>query len=157
MTGIEVIKLALSSTQSVLTWYLADLSDADLTVHPVPTANNIAWQLGHMINAEVRLLHDQLPGASYPELPAHFKEQYKGKTAMITPAGGFLKKAEYVEWFNKVRGATLANLERLTDADLDRPNTNSFAQFAPTLGALLFLSRTTHSCTRASSPSFDGR
>jgi len=139
MTGCAVIQLALSSTQNVFTWYLGDLSDADLTVRPVPTANNIAWQVGHLIQSEVHLLHDQLPGASYPELPTRFKDMYTSKTAGITPQGGFLKKAEYVDWFNQVRGATLANVDRITDADLDRPNTNSVAQFAPTLGALLIL------------------
>jgi hypothetical protein len=138
MNARDVIKTALTSTQSVLSWYVSDLSDADLAVRPVPTANNIAWQLGHLINAEVFLASD-LPGAAYPELPATLKEQYSNKTAQITPPGGYLKKAEYVDWFNKVRGATLENVDRLSDADLDKPNTNAVAQFAPTLGALLIL------------------
>jgi hypothetical protein len=139
MNARDVIKTALTSTQNLLNWYLSDLSDADLHVRPVPTDNNIAYQLGHLISSEVLLLHDQLPGAVYPELPAHYREHYSGKAAGITPPGGYLKKAEYVDWFNKVRGATIANAEPLTDADLDRQNTNVVAQFAPTLGALLIL------------------
>lgn len=139
MNARDVLRTALTSTQNVMNWYLSDLSDSDLAVRPVPTANNIAWQLGHLIYAEIMLLHDQLPGATYPELPDHFKEQYTGKTAGIAPQGGYQKKAEYVDWFNKVRTATLANLENLSEEDLDKPNTNAVAQFAPNLGALLIL------------------
>jgi len=137
MTARDVIKTALASTQSLLNWYLSDLSDGDLAVRPVPSANTIAWQMGHLINAEVSLLKD-LPGARYPELPASFKD-YNSKTAHVAPPGGYMKKAEYVDWFNKVRAASVENAARLNDADLDKPNTNSVAQFAPTLGALLVL------------------
>jgi hypothetical protein len=41
--------------------------------------------------------------------------------------------------FNKVRQATLANLERLSEADLDKPAAGDVAKIAPTLGALLLL------------------
>ena len=117
MTARDVIKTALTSTQNLLNWYLSDLSDADLAVRPVPTANTIAWQLGHLINAEVGLLKD-LPGARYPELPGAFKEQYTNKTSQIAPAGGYMKKAEYVDWFNKVRAASLENVDRLGPATI---------------------------------------
>lgn len=138
MNARDVLKTALTSTQNLLNWYVSDLSDQDLSVRPVPTANNTAWQLGHLINSEAMLLAE-LPGAVYPELPASLREQYSNKTAHVTPPGGYMKKAEYLDWFNKVRAATLANVDRLSDADLDKPNTNVVAQFAPTLGALLIL------------------
>jgi uncharacterized damage-inducible protein DinB len=41
--------------------------------------------------------------------------------------------------FNKMREASIAAVEKITDADLDRPTTNMMAKFAPTLGALLIL------------------
>ena len=84
MNARDVLKTALTSTQKLLNWYISDLSDADLHIRPVPTANNIAWQLGHMIHSEAFLLHD-LPGARYPELPAHFREQYHGKNGRQAP------------------------------------------------------------------------
>src|SRR4029077_4502167 len=52
MQAKEVIKTALQSTQNMLSTYLGDLSDADLLVRPVPAANHIAWQLGHLIQSE---------------------------------------------------------------------------------------------------------
>lgn len=137
MRAQEVLKIALSGTQDVLNWYLSDLADADLQVRPVPGANNIAWQLGHLINSEVFLM-SELPGATYPELPANLKGQYDAKKSKEPPAG-YLPKTTYLEWFNSVRRASIANVERLTDADLDRPSKGPLAKFAPTLASLIML------------------
>jgi hypothetical protein len=139
MTAKDAIKTALTATQNLLSWYLSDLSDADLLVRPAPGANHAAWQLGHLIQAECSLLGKQAPGAAYPELPAGFKERYTKPTAANDAPKDFATKAEYLGLFNKVREATLANLARLSDADLDRPTTGDMAKFAPTLGALFLL------------------
>jgi len=136
MNGTQAVRTALQGTQHVLGMYLSDLSDADLLVRPVPGANHTAWQLGHLIFAEQYLLA-RLPGASYPPLPAGFAEQH-AKEAAGSDAG-FLTKAQYLELFNQMRAATLAAVNRLSDADLDLPNTGPLAQFAPTFGALLLL------------------
>ena len=56
MTGKEAIRTALQSTQQMLGMYLSDLADQDILVRPVPVANHIAWQLGHLIHAEQQLL-----------------------------------------------------------------------------------------------------
>lgn len=138
MQAKEAVKIALSSTQNLLNWYLSDLSDQDLTLRPVPSANNIAWQMGHLIHSEPELL-GSMPGATYPELPATLKQDYTGKKSGVVPPGGYLPKAQYLEWFTKMRTATLANVDRITDADLDRPTTGEMAKFAPNLGALLLL------------------
>src|SRR5947209_5379784 len=76
MNGRAAIQSALDSTKHLLQWYVSDLSDADLLVRPAPGANHIAWQLGHLISAEGHLANGQLPGASYPELPAGFNDTY---------------------------------------------------------------------------------
>jgi uncharacterized damage-inducible protein DinB len=137
MNGIEVLKAGLSSTRDLLNGFIGDLSDDDLTIRVTPAANTIAWQLGHLIVAEPALLAC-LPGAKYPDLPAKL-QQHNKQAAASQPAGGYLSKAEYLDWFNKVRAATLENVSRLSDADLDTPNTNAMAKVAPTLGALLVL------------------
>ena len=113
------------------------MPDADLLVHPVPAANNIAWQLGHLINGEV-MLGSLVPGQRIREPPASFKDQYGGKVAK-EPPGGYLKKAEYLDWFNQVRAVTIAAVDRLSEADLDKPTKGEMAQWAPTLAALLAL------------------
>src|SRR6266852_2459447 len=118
MKGTEVIQAALKGAGGLVDWYLSDLSDADILVRPVPAANHIAWQLGHLIVGEIALLKDQIPGATYPELPAGFKEKYTADASKENPPTGYLTKGEYVTMFNRGREATLANLARLSDADL---------------------------------------
>ena len=105
----------------------------------MPGANHIAWQLGHLIAAETHLAGPQLPGASYPQLPAGFNDTYGSAGASKDGPAGFLTKAEYLALFNRTRAVTLAELEKLSDADLDRPTAGPMAKFAPTLGNLFLL------------------
>jgi hypothetical protein len=139
MHAKDAIKSALLSTQQMVGMYLGDLSDADLLERPVPAANHIAWQLGHLIASEVHLIKETLPNAVYPELPSGFAERHNKATSALNPPKGFGTKAEYLGLFGKVRGATLAALDKLSDADLDRPTQGNMAQFAPKLGDLFLL------------------
>jgi hypothetical protein len=72
MKGTEVIQAALKGAAGLVDWYLSDLSDADILVRPVPTANHIAWQLGHLISGEAYLVKQGIPDAQFPELPPGF-------------------------------------------------------------------------------------
>ncbi|HLN28839.1 MAG TPA: DinB family protein [Gemmataceae bacterium] len=138
MTAKDAIKTALTSTQFLMTKYIEDLSDADLLIRPDPAANHTAWQLGHLISSE-HSMGRQFPGASYPPLPAGWDDQHGKNAASMNPPKGFKTKAEYLAQFNQVRGATLAALAKMSDADLDKPTTAPMSQFAPTIGALLIL------------------
>ena len=137
MNGIQAIQAALKGTSSLVGWYLSDLSDADLLVRPVPKANHIAWQLGHLIASEDHLVKIVIPDAKYPELPAGFQAKYTKETASSDT--GFLTKNQYLDLFNKMREASIAAVGKLSDADLDKPTTGPMAQFAPTAGNLLIL------------------
>lgn len=139
MTGVDAIRTALESTQHLITWFLSDLSDGDLLVRPAPGANHIAWQIGHFIVAETRLATQPTFKATYPELPAGFAKQHGAETHATEPSVGFATRVEYVDWFTKVRQATIAGLSALKDGDLDAPTQGAMAKFAPTLGALLLL------------------
>lgn len=138
MTGTNAIKTALEATGHLFTNPLNDLSDADLLVRPVPGANHIAWQIGHIITSEIGLVTSQIPDAKFPELPAGFQDTH-GMKQTGADSGAFLTKAEYVDLFNKTRAATIAAVEKLTDADLDKPTSGNMAAMAPTLGAWLLL------------------
>jgi hypothetical protein len=139
MQAKEVAKLALQSAQDTMQMFLGDLSDQDVTVRPVPGANNIAWQLAHLIVAEKMLLEGILPGAAYPEIPAAIATLGNERTGKVDPPEGYLPKAQYVEWMAKLRAITIAAVDKLSDSDLDTPNTGMMAKFAPTLAALLIL------------------
>src|SRR5437764_3269465 len=117
MNGPQAIQAALKSSQFLLPMYLGDLSDADLLVRPAPGANHLAWQLGHLITSEPHLVKDALPGAKYPQLPKGFAEQHAKETAAVDPPRGFYPKAQYLELYAATRGATLAAVGKLTEAD----------------------------------------
>jgi len=140
MKAQDAIRTALTGTQQILTMYLQDLSDADLLVRPAPTANHIAWQLGHLIASERGMSSENLPGVKYPELPAGFAERHNKETA--SRHTGFGTKAEYVDLFNNVRQTTIDAVGKLSEADLDKPTTGPVAQMAPTVGAMLQLNAT---------------
>jgi uncharacterized damage-inducible protein DinB len=137
MKGQDAIRTALQTTSHLLNWYVEDLSDADLLMRPAPGANHIAWQLGHLVGAESHL--GGMIGFSYPALPAGFAEQHGKETAQQDPPKGFSAKKQYLELFNQRRQATIDQLGKLSEADLDRPTEGNMAKFAPTHGALLLL------------------
>jgi hypothetical protein len=139
MTGKDAIQTALKATQSVLNMYVSDFTDADLFVRPAPTANHAAWQIGNVIAGDKLLVEPQLPDAAYPELPAGFAETHGPEGAKKDGPEGFLTKAEYLSLFDAVRSATITAVGELSDADLDRPVTGDFAQYAPTLGHLFLM------------------
>jgi hypothetical protein len=139
MNGRDAIKSALESTRFILNWFVSDFSDADLFVRPVPGANHAAWQIGNVIVGDPFLVRSQLPDAAYPELPAGFKEMHGPEGTAKDGPEGFLTKAEYLSLFDAVRSATIVAVDKLSDADLDRPSTGQLATFAPTLGKLLLL------------------
>jgi uncharacterized damage-inducible protein DinB len=138
MNAKDAIKTALASTQQILQSYLSDLSDADLLVRPVPQANHIAWQLGHLISAENTMVNSIAPGAC-PDLPAGFADQHNKSTAAKEPATGFRTTEEYLGLFQKTRAGTQAALAKMSDSDLDKPTTGQMAKFAPTVGAWFLL------------------
>jgi DinB superfamily len=117
--------------------YFKDMSDDDLLVRVTPDSNHLAWQLGHLILAERELLGPHLGADTYAELPAGFDKQHSNETAKQDPPRGFLKKADYLDLFAKTRAATLAKLESMSDAELDKPIKGGLSHFAPTVGSMI--------------------
>ena len=139
MHARDILKLALTPTQDTLQMFLGDMTDAEITARPVPSANHIAWQLAHLCTAEKYLLDGELPGVQYPDIPAAIATLGNERTGKIEPPEGYLTKAQYLDCFGKLRAATLAAVDKLSETDLDKPVKNAMAKFAPTLGALLIL------------------
>ena len=139
MQAKELVKIALTSTLDTTQMFLGDLSDGDMTARAVPSANNIAWQLAHLIVAEKMLLEKELPGVNYPDVPAGIVSLGNERTGKVDPKEGYLPKAQYVDWLGKMRAATIAAVDKLSDADLDKVNTGMMAKHAPNLGSLLIL------------------
>jgi DinB family protein len=137
MNAKDAIRYSLNSNAHILKTYLSDLSDSDLLTRPAPNANHPAWQLGHLIAAEVSLVASM--GCKTAPLPPGFAEKYTKQTAGNDSPSAFLKKQEYIDLFDKVRAGTQAALEVMPDADLDKPTIGNLKDFAPTNGAMFLL------------------
>jgi DinB superfamily len=100
--------------------YLSDLTDKEILARPVPGANHVAWQLGHLISAETRLVEAAAPD-TMPALPAGFAERHTKDTAASDNPTDFLSKDEYMTLAKLVRTAVLKALDGMSEADLDKP------------------------------------
>jgi hypothetical protein len=134
MTPKDVIKNTLEMGHEVLTAYLSDLSNADLMVRAVGEANHVAWQLGHLISSEHKMLTDA--GFGMPDLPEGVAGSYTKETSSSDDAAKFHKKEQYVQWMEQQRAATLSALDAASDADLDKPTPESMHDYAKTVGVV---------------------
>ncbi len=138
MNAREAIAKSMVMSDMICNGYLEDMTDAELLVRPVPGANHIAWLLVHLLNSEHSMIETAFPG-SMPALPAGFAEKYKSETATSDDPKAFHTKAEYMKLRSEQRAATLKALEKLSDADLDKPSPEAFRSYAPTLSDLFGL------------------
>lgn len=137
MTIRDIAKWNITMTHDVVKGYLSDLTDADLLRRAAPGMNHIAWQLGHLIASEQQMMAGI--GCSMPALPDGFVEAHTKETASSNDAKKFRTKAEYVELMGKMHAATLAAIDKLTDADMDKPTPDSMQSYAPRVAHLIVL------------------
>ncbi len=138
MTAIESLTFSLNLSQGILLGALSDLTEGDLQTRAVPGSNRLCWQLGHLILSERFLLGEV--GCQYPELPAGFQEQHANKpeiTSSETPLP--FTVADYTRLLKETRSVSIATLGKMSEADLDQPNTGHLAPKAPTFGNLFEL------------------
>ncbi|MBI3838433.1 MAG: DinB family protein [Planctomycetia bacterium] len=133
MNGKEALQSSIAFGDKVAQAYLADLTDADLLVRPVPGANHIAWQLGHLASAEHDLIEMVAPG-SMPKLPAGFKEKHSKQTAASDDPKAFCSKAEYLTLLKEQRAGTLAALAKMSEPDLSKPAPEPVRSHLDTVG-----------------------
>ena len=138
MKATDVIRSTAEISTMVLKSYVSDLEDADLMKRPGEGCNHLAWQLGHLISSECDLLNSLQPGAA-PELPAGFAEKHSKDACGEDDPSKFCTKQEYLDLMDKVQAATFAALENVSDADLEGPAPEKFAQMFPTAGQVYVL------------------
>jgi hypothetical protein len=141
MNTKQALKTSIDGANMIWNGYLADLSDADLLVRPLPGANHIAWQLGHCIAAE-NMMVAGVKADAMPKLPEGFVEKYSKETAANDNPKDFLTKAEYLKLAAQQRAATYALLDTLSDADLDQPSPESMRSYCPTVGSIFSMQGT---------------
>lgn len=135
MNAREATKAGIEMAAFVCNAYLDDLSDAQLLVRPLPGTNHIAWQLGHLINAEHDMLSAVKPGAM-PPLPEGFAKKHTKETAASDNPADFLTKAEYQKLAQEQRAATYALLDSMSDEQLSEPGPEAMRSYCPTIGSV---------------------
>jgi DinB superfamily len=138
MNAKEALKIGINMGHKISVDYLKDLTDKELLHRPAKNANHINWQLGHLIESENQMGNMAVAG-SMPPLPAGFAEKYNKDTASSDDGSKFLKKDELLRIFEEQRAATLKVLDKLSDADLDKPTGQSWA---PTVASLFSMAGT---------------
>ena len=61
MNTKEAIRTTMNAADFMVESYLSDLTPEEMMVRPAPGANHAAWQLGHLISAERRLVEVAVP------------------------------------------------------------------------------------------------
>jgi hypothetical protein len=133
MNTADAIRRSIEMGQRIALAYLNDLTDGEMMHRPHPDCNHIKWQLGHLIQSENGIINSCLPGA-LPDLPEGFADRYNRSQCRNDDPSFFDSKAELMELFQRQRAATLAALEKCSDADLDKPTTGKVRNYAPTWG-----------------------
>ncbi len=118
----DSIRSSLRISDFLAKGYLADIAPDEMLHRPVPGANHIAWQLGHLIAAERGLVEAAAPN-SMPALPEGFAERHRRDGTSSDNVADYLSKEEYLQLADKIRAATLEVLNGLADADFDKPVT----------------------------------
>lgn len=138
MTIQQHVAAALAGNLEMLKATLADFSDADMLIRPLPNANHAAWQIGHAICSETRLVEGACPGAM-PKLPEGFAARFTRETATLNEPSAFATRADLLAVYATQRAGTIAWAKSLTDSDLDAPAPERVRAFIPTIAALLLL------------------
>jgi hypothetical protein len=119
MSFQSVAQELLGTSRYVMSAYLSDMTDQDILVCPVPGAHHAAWQLGHLISNECRMVEGVRAGYGI-ELSTDFEAAH-GKDVALDAVEGTLPIAQYVELLGSQRMRTLALLSELTEADFGQP------------------------------------
>ena len=138
MNTKDAIRSTLGTSEMVLDSYVKDLDDADLLVRPVEGMNHIAWQLGHLIASERRMVEMIQPGAC-PPLPEGFDEGHgRDQHGLDDPVEVPAPRAVSIPLPGPARGDPPGPRRALRRRP--RPHRpRALPPFAPTVGALLNL------------------
>ena len=126
----DMLRGAWGRSKMVTEMLLGDLSDAEILQRPVPEANHIAWQLGHLVLSLNYFGEAVQPGAM-PKLPAGFAEQHAKETAGSDDASAFLSKSDYLRLLDEQRQALAGLLDGLPESRLGDAAPAEMQGYAP--------------------------
>lgn len=132
MDAIQAIRLSIAAGEAVCMRYLADLTDNEMMQRPAAGCNHINWQVGHLIASEHEMIEHVAPG-SMPPLPTDFAARYSKEQAASDVQAEFLPKEQLLQIFQEQRAGTLAALDKISTAELDR---STGVEYAPDVASM---------------------
>mgnify|MGYP006274528363 CR=1 FL=1 len=135
MNAHQVLVELLSTARYVLTSYIEDFTDEDLLARSISDAHHAAWQLGHLISSEYRMIK-----AIKPEIPellnSEFIQMHDKANAFTPGTQHFATKKEYLALLSVVRSTTREVLQSFSEQQLSEPGPEFMRSYAPTIGSV---------------------
>ncbi|NOY29261.1 MAG: DinB family protein [Planctomycetes bacterium] len=120
MNTIDYIRQEMNMSKAWIGSLMADLQDAPLTVPTPNGGNHPLWIVGHLAYSESNIFHCFIQGKENPL--GEWKETFGIGSQPVNDAAAYPSYDELLAKFEAVRAETLAYLETITDADLDKPS-----------------------------------
>jgi hypothetical protein len=137
MSAIDLLAKNLVTGLETLKMHLADFSDADMLVRPVPNANHAAWQVGHVLAFEVMCCKMYAPAAAPQGLPPDMEKTYGKEGSTSDDPKRFLKKDELLKHLAQVNAGLAGWVRSLSPEDLTKPGPEQFKGWVNTIGELI--------------------
>ena len=120
MNAIDFVRTSLQMSQEWILGMAQDMQSAPLTFPTPQGGNHPLWCLGHLAFAEGNLVHRNIKGVENPL--AHWEKLFDQGTTPVADPSVYPSMEEVLAKFHEMRADTLALLDTLTDADLDKPS-----------------------------------
>ncbi len=114
------IQHTLGVSDMLMDKYLSDLAPEAFLARPIAGMNHLAWQVGHLILNERKMIEAIKPGSS-PALPEGFDTKHAMDKHGVDDPSNFQTKDEYLAMWKAQRAASRSVLEGMTDDELDAP------------------------------------
>jgi hypothetical protein len=124
----------LHTARNVTERYLDDLTDADLLVRVHPRAHNVAWQLGHLVVSEAKMIAGAVAGLQF-DLSVEFLAQHSKEGDTFDEYTCWHSKEHYLELLRSTRQVTLNALSALSPEEMATPGPEEMRGYAPTVGS----------------------
>jgi len=120
MKTIDYIRQEMAMSKGWIGGLMADMQDAPLTVPTPQGGNHPLWIVGHLAYSESNILNCYILGKDSPL--AEWKDVFGIGSQPTSDATAYPAYEEVLATFEAVRADTLAYLETIADADLDKPS-----------------------------------
>ncbi|NOY43435.1 MAG: DinB family protein [Planctomycetes bacterium] len=143
MKATDYIKTEMGMSMAWVSGLMADIADVPLTA-PTPNGGNHPWwTIGHLVYSESNILRCYVLGEENPLV--EWKDIFGIGSQPSADGAGYPPMSELLEKFESVRAETLAYVDSITDADLDKAShaPEESAEYFGTIGKCLAI-LTTH-------------